>query len=163
MFSLVIPVYKNEANVPRLLDALRALAPTLPEALELVFVVDGSPDQSHALLAQALPGLPFAAQLLAHSRNFGSFAAIRSGLQAARGDRFGVMAADLQEPPELMAAFDRALLADEADVVIGTRRTRADGAVSQWSSRLFWALYPLGGPRHARGRRGRVRLQPRVS
>jgi glycosyltransferase involved in cell wall biosynthesis len=141
MFSLVIPVYKNEANVPRLLAALRELAPAMPEALEVVFVVDGSPDRSHALLAEALPALPFAAQLLAHSRNFGSFAAIRSGLQAARGERFGVMAADLQEPPELMAAFDRALRADECDVVIGTRRTRADGALAQFNSRLFWALY----------------------
>ncbi len=40
--------------------------------------------------------LPYPAQLLAHSRNFGSFAAVRSGLAAARGDLFGVMAADLQ-------------------------------------------------------------------
>ncbi len=141
MFSLVIPVYKNEASVPRLLAALGTLAPTMPEALEVVFVVDGSPDQSYALLAAALPNLPFAAQLLAHSRNFGSFAAIRSGMQAARGDRFGVMAADLQEPPELMRDFDVALLADACDVAIGTRQTRADSALSQASSRLFWALY----------------------
>ena len=141
MFSLIIPVYRNEANVPALLDALRTLAPTMPEALEVVFVVDGSPDRSFALLQAALPTLPFAAQLLAHARNFGSFAAIRSGLQAARGQRFGVMAADLQEPPELMREFAISLLADECDVAIGTRRTRADGAMSQFSSRLFWALY----------------------
>ena len=141
MFSLIIPVYKNEANVPALLDALCALAPTLPEALEVVFVVDGSPDRSFALLQAALPTLPFAAQLLAHARNFGSFPAIRTGLQAARGQRFGVMAADLQEPPELMREFDISLLNGECDVAIGTRRTRADGAMAQASSRLFWALY----------------------
>lgn len=141
MFSLVIPVYKNETNIASLLAALRELAPTMPEALEVVFVVDGSPDQSFALLQHALPALPFAAQLLAHSRNFGSFAAIRSGLQAARGDRFGVMAADLQEPPELMRQFNDSLLADRCDVAIGTRRTRADSRLSQWSSRTFWGLY----------------------
>ena len=51
--------------------------------------------------------------LVEHSRNFGSFAAIRTGMSLARGERIAVMAADLQEPPELVVEFFRRLAAGE--------------------------------------------------
>ena len=140
-FSVVIPVYKNEDSIPRLLETLSAMARELGGAMEVVFVVDGSPDRSFVLLRDALDTLEFPAQVLAHSRNFGSFPAIRTGLAAARGDYFGVMAADLQEPPELMTAFFKALNADECDVAIGTRTRRNDSWGSRLSSGVFWALY----------------------
>ena len=95
-YSVIIPVYKNEASIPRLLEALTLMSHELNDSMEVVFVVDGSPDQSYAMLRDAIDNLTFSAQLLAHSRNFGSFPAIRSGLEAARGEYFGVMAADLQ-------------------------------------------------------------------
>lgn len=152
-YSVVIPVYKNEASIPRLLTALEELNLSMQEQLEVVFVVDGSPDNSYQLLAQALPQLDFPAQLLAHSRNFGSFPAIRTGLQHARGEYFAVMAADLQEPPELLQQFFDALSAGECDVAIGARAKREDPWFSQLTSRIFWALYrrwvvpemPVGG------------------
>ena len=77
-FSVVIPVYKNEASIPRLLEALSNMSRQLDGQMEAVFVVDGSPDQSFGLLRAALDRLEFPAQLLAHSRNFGSFPAIRT-------------------------------------------------------------------------------------
>lgn len=141
IFSVVIPIYKSEASIPHLLQALSTLNLELNGKLETVFVVDGSPDQSFALLRDALNGLGFPAQLLAHSRNFGSFAAIRTGLAAARGDYFGVLAADLQEPPELLVTFFGALEEDECDVVIGTRTGRKDPAISRILSGLFWSIY----------------------
>lgn len=141
MISVVVPVYKNSANIPPLVAAMQDLAKTLPGQLETVFVVDGSPDDSYAQLAAALPGSGLTAQLLLLSRNFGSFAAIRAGLAAARGDCFGVMAADLQEPPELMREFHRALTAGEADLAIGTRTARKDPLTSSLFSRLFWGFY----------------------
>lgn len=140
-YSIVIPVYKNEASIPRLLEALSTMNHQLHGLLEAVFVVDGSPDRSFELLRAALGRLEFPAQLLAHSRNFGSFPAIRTGLAAARGDYFGVMAADLQEPPELLCAFFNALALDECDVAIGTRTGRSDPYASRLASRLFWGLY----------------------
>lgn len=140
-YSVVIPVYKNEASILRLLEALTAMNQDLNGQLEAVFVVDGSPNQSYALLRDAIDKLSFPAQLLAHSRNFGSFPAIRTGLMAARGEYYGVMAADLQEPPELLVAFFMALEADECDVAIGTRAGRNDPLMSRLSSGLFWGLY----------------------
>ena len=73
MFSLIIPVYRNEGSIPELLDTLGRLDARLDHDLEVVFVVDGSPDQSYALLEAGLKELAVRAQLLALSRNFGSF------------------------------------------------------------------------------------------
>jgi len=140
-YSIIIPVYKNEDSITRLINMLDGLNNQLKESIEVVFVVDGSPDNSFALLNAALGDLNFPAQILVHSRNFGSFAAIRSGLSAARGKYFGVMAADLQEPPELMIEFFSALTNDECDVVIGTRLTRSDAWLSRVTSEVFWKIY----------------------
>jgi glycosyltransferase involved in cell wall biosynthesis len=62
-------------------------------------------------------------------------------MQVANGDFFAVMAADLQEPPELALEFFRLLEADEADVVVGTRDARNDPLRSRWSSEIFWWVY----------------------
>lgn len=140
-FSIVIPVYRNSENIRTLIARLGDLIIDLPADTEVVFVVDGSPDDSYDLLAAALPRAPFRSQLLQHSRNFGSFAAIRSGLVAAEGDAVGIMAADLQEPPELMAEFQRVLASGTVDVVVGRRVSRNDPALSSLSSRAFWAIY----------------------
>ena len=141
-YSLVIPVYHNEDSIPRLLDAVKTMSQALGDALEVIFVVDGSPDRSYELLDKAIDTLHFPAQLIAHSRNFGSFPAIRTGLASARGDYFSVMAADLQEPPELVIEFFRALDADECDIAIGTRISReADPLGSRLASSIFWGIY----------------------
>lgn len=141
MYSLVIPVYCNEESIPDLLDALSDLSRRLDQPFEAVFVVDGSPDRSYTSLRERLPQMPFSSQLLAHSRNFGSFAAIRSGMAAAKGDGIAVMAADLQEPIELTERFYGVLSRDEADVVVGTRSARADPLATRMASGLFWWLY----------------------
>jgi polyisoprenyl-phosphate glycosyltransferase len=141
-YSLIIPVYRNEENIPRLLTALREMAAALGDGFEAVLVVDGSPDRSFDLVFEALPTLPFPVRLVAHSRNFGSFPAIRTGLIEATGEYFGVMAADLQEPPELVLAFFRALEANECDVAIGTRTGREnDPLLSRLASATFWSIY----------------------
>ena len=140
-YSVVVPIYKNEDSIPRLLAALEDLSRSLHQDMESVFVVDGSPDGSFALLQEAMPTLAFPTQLIAHSRNFGSFPAIRTGLAAARGEYFGVMAADLQEPPSLMLAFFEALDSGEYDIAIGTRDSRHDSFGSRLTSSIFWKVY----------------------
>jgi len=153
-YSVVIPVYGNERSVEPLTERLAHLADELGHSLEVVFVIDGSPDRSGEVLAQVLPQQPFASRLIYHSRNFGSFAAIRTGLERASGAYLGVMAADLQEPPELMSEFFAKLASGSSDLVVGVRRSRAgDPASSALGSRLFWSAYrrlvqremPVGG------------------
>lgn len=141
MLSLVIPVYKNEANLPRLFRELEALAARVTDPLEVVFVVDGSPDGSLQILRERLPAWPVRSRLIELSRNFGSFPAIAAGLQFGRGPFFAAIAADLQEPPELVLEFHRLLKNGEADVVFGHRTGRADAWLSQAASEWFWRLY----------------------
>jgi len=141
MLSLIIPVYKNEANLERLLKELSKVTGQVADTVEVVFVVDGSPDRCYISLQEKLPHVPFQTQLLSLSRNFGSFAAIAAGLGAARGDHFAVLAADLQEPPELILQFADALQGDEADIVFGIRSSRSDPWFTELSSSLFWWVY----------------------
>jgi glycosyltransferase involved in cell wall biosynthesis len=141
MLSLVVPVYKNSPSIAALMEALDRLFDDLGGELELVFVVDGSPDDSYDRLWACLPRQRFRSQLLSLSRNFGAFSAVRAGLAAARGDRLAVMAADLQEPPELIVEFDRLLRSGQVDVVVGQRMSREDGIWTRLSSSAFWALY----------------------
>lgn len=139
--SIVVPVYGNEASLPQLLDALRGLASRMDGGFEAVFVVDGSPDGSFALLRDALPQAGFGAQLVELTRNFGAFPAIRVGLEKARGRVIAVMAADLQEPPELALSFLERLRDDRADVAFGVRDGRRDPLLTKLLSHVFWSLY----------------------
>lgn len=139
--SLVVPVFRNEENIPELLERLASLHAEVPGGIEVVCVVDGSPDRSYALLAEALARAPHPSRLLALSRNFGSFAAIREGLRAAGGTRFAVMSADLQEPRELFLELFARLGRDEADVILATREGRGDPWMDRAAAGAFWGAY----------------------
>ncbi|PZO79281.1 MAG: glycosyltransferase [Mesorhizobium amorphae] len=138
--SLVVPIYRNEENLEDLLVALKALDAAVG-GMEVVFVIDGSPDRSGELLVAAQPTMGFASTIAFHSRNFGSFTAIRTGMSLAKGEFIAVMAADLQEPPELVETFFRKLEAGEADVVFGQRTERHDAFFRDAMSNTFWWLY----------------------
>lgn len=139
--SLVVPVYRNEGSIDALLEAIRGIAAQVEGGFEAVFVVDGSPDRSYALLRERLPDAGFRAQLIALSRNFGAFHAIRAGLEKARGQVIAVMAADLQEPPTLALRFLEVLAGGAKDVAFGVRESRADPWTSRLPSHVFWSLY----------------------
>jgi len=143
VLSLVIPVYKNEEGLDRLLTALENLHQALEGALEVVFVVDGSPDRCLDILRERLPVAGIRSRLLSLSRNFGSFAAILAGMQAGSGEFFAVLAADLQEPPDLVVKFNDILRSNEADIVFGCRSRRSDPWLSEFLSNIFWTIYRL--------------------
>lgn len=152
-YSLIIPVYKNAGSVPALLQNLNRLSRNLNYRLEVVLVVDGNPDQSWQILKHLLPRQHFPSKLILLSRNFGSFAAIKTGLTVGRGSYFAIMAADLQEPIGLTKRFFKTLKSKPIDVAIGVRKKRYDGALSLISAKIFWFLYrrfiqqemPVGG------------------
>jgi polyisoprenyl-phosphate glycosyltransferase len=141
LLTLVIPVYRNEASLPDLLDAVGGLAARIEGGMETVFVVDGSPDRSYEILRAELPRRALRSRLILLSRNFGSFAAIRAGLARGTGERFAVMAADLQEPPELVERMDAILRQGDIDVAVGVRESRDDPWSSRLPAQIFWGLY----------------------
>lgn len=145
LLSVIIPVYRNVESIPELVNELSELANRsfidYKTELEIVFVVDGCPDGSYLLLSELLPEAPFNSLLLMHSRNFGSFPAIRSGLKAANGDYFVTISADLQEPPELILQFLDQLKSGLYDILVGCRENRKDSISTRFASNLFWKFY----------------------
>ena len=141
MLSLIIPLYRSEKNLDRLFRELQAFAPRVPIGFEVVFVIDGSPDACDVILADTAPALPFETQVINLSRNFGAFAAITAGLRQGKGDYFSVLAADLQEPLDLILEFLRIMRAKEAEIVFGKRTERSDPLFSSLQSKLFWTIY----------------------
>ena len=141
MLTLVVPVYRNEGSLPDLLNAVASLANRADTGMEAVFVVDGSPDGCYEFLRRQLPLRQFRSKLMLLSRNFGSFAAIRAGLAQGDGEYFAVMAADLQEPPELIIRMADVLRSGDVDVVVGVREGRHDPLFSRLLATMFWGLY----------------------
>lgn len=139
--SLVVPVYGNSDAIASLVEVIGEIEAGVAGGLETIFVVDGSPDDSRRRLLDALAASGHSARVVEHSRNFGSFAAIRTGLSLARGERIAVMAADGQEPPSLVIEFLRRLEDEDEDVDIlaGERASRDDRGDA--FSKLYWRLY----------------------
>jgi glycosyltransferase involved in cell wall biosynthesis len=105
--SVVVPVYNGAATIGEVVNALRALE--IAGGLEIVLVVDGSPDNSLAVCKQlaAEPGAPIV--LLSLSRNYGEHNAVMAGLARARGSHVITMDDDLQNPPsEVRRLFEYA-------------------------------------------------------
>ena len=141
LYSVVVPVYRNEDSLERVITVLSELASTFDDRLEAVFVVDGSPDGSIDVLRKTLPTSTLSAQVISLTRNFGSFSAIRVGLAHAKGEYLAVMAADLQEPTSLIKEFLDRLADESCDVVIGRRSGRSDPIFVSILSRGYWSLY----------------------
>jgi polyisoprenyl-phosphate glycosyltransferase len=140
--SIVIPVY-NEAELITELDRqLRNLLDALPSIgadWEVVFVDDGSQDQSLEML-EALTRTESRYKLIHFSRNFGHQIAITAGLDRAEGDFVVIMDADLQDPPEIVRQMlERA--GEGYDVVYGVRRQRrAETLFKRATASLFYRL-----------------------
>ena len=139
--TVVIPVYGNEGSITPLIAALASIKQQAGVPFEAVFVVDGSPDRSYARLREQLPLAGFDARLIALSRNFGAFSAIRVGLEHARSSIIAVMAADLQEPPALVLNLFKELSTGVTDIAMGVRESREDPGLSKLASEVFWTLY----------------------
>jgi len=141
--SIVIPIYMNAESIHEVVDRLCELSTEMDVKLEAVFVIDGSPDASYEVLRKLLPSKQFTSQIIQLSRNFGSFAAIRVGLEAARAPIMTVMAADLQEPKHLIPDLFKLIIGGEHDIAVATRAARDDPNSSKLFSKLFWAVYRI--------------------
>ena len=139
--SLIIPVYYNQDSIPALLKKIEFIYNKLSQDLEVLFVVDGSPDRSYEILRDKLPKEKYSSKIILLSRNFGELNAIRTGLELATGKYFAVMSADLQEPSELIINFFLSLKNDQIDLAVGVRESREDPFFSKLASYTFWYLY----------------------
>lgn len=142
--SVVVPVYFNEPSLPLLFDALMDVEAGLRErglGLELIFVDDGSRDGSLAALREIKRKRP-ATKVVKLTRNFGAVHASKTGFRFVTGDCFMILAADLQDPPELILQMAD-LWRQGAKFVVCVREDREDSPVSTLYSRLYYRLIRL--------------------
>ncbi len=118
LVSVIIPAFNEEQTLGSVLDRLGAL-PAAGWDWEFVVVDDGSQDRTPEIAEAWSPAAK--KQVLAHARNRGKGAALRTGFAAARGEVIVVQDADLEYDPEQLALVLRPILASDADVVFGTR------------------------------------------
>ena len=139
VYSLVVPIYNEEAVLPVLLHRLDALLPRLDGAAEVIFVDDGSTDASPILLeARARHDSRY--RFLKLSRNFGQQVAMTSGMARARGQAVVLMDADLQDPPEVVLELI-AKWREGFEVVYAQRLSRdGEGRFKLLTSKLFYRL-----------------------
>jgi len=153
-FSVVVPVYFNAGSLPRLFAELGKVEEQLLQRgveLQLIFVDDGSRDESLARLLEFKAGRP-GTTVAKLTRNFGAVHCSKTGFRFVEGDAFMILAADLQDPPELILQMVDRWLAG-ARFVICERSHRDDPLVSRIYSRVYYKLlkllvirdYPEGG------------------
>jgi polyisoprenyl-phosphate glycosyltransferase len=136
--SVVIPVYKSAQSLFELHSRLDAVLSAMNAKSEIIFVDDGSPDNSFEI-AVGLVKKYAAIRVLRLSRNFGQHAAITAGIASAQGNWIVVMDCDLQEPPEHIQALYRQAL-QGSDIVLARRIRRKD---SFWRSAMAKAYFRL--------------------
>ena len=140
LLSIIVPVYDEAEAIDSFLVQMLPELARAGARFEIIFVNDGSRDETLPLLlarAQDTPGLRVANL----SRNFGKEAAMTAGLDLALGDAVVMIDVDLQDPPELLGRFV-SLWRDGYDVVYGLRESRqADGRLKAFSAGLFYSVF----------------------
>jgi dolichol-phosphate mannosyltransferase len=136
--SVVIPVYNEVENIPVLYAQLVAVLEGANINFEIVFVDDGSSDESVRKLNE-LGVSDKRVVVIELARNFGHQVAITAGLDFARGRAIAVMDADLQDPPEVLPQFI-AKWREGHDVVYAIREHRKEGWLKRTSYKVFYRL-----------------------
>lgn len=124
-YSIVVPFHNEEANIMPLYRRITAVMESLSVDYELIFVDDGSSDQTHALVKEVSSLDPRVTGLRLR-RNFGQTAALSAGFDRASGDVIIAMDGDLQHRPEDIPRFIEKIAAGY-DIVSGWRQHRRDG------------------------------------
>ncbi len=139
VYSVVVPVYNEEAILPELYRRLTDVMEGLGEPYEILFVNDGSRDHSLQIM-HALHRQDPRVKVISFSRNFGHQMAITAGLDYARGDAVVIIDADLQDPPEVIP--DLVAKWKEGYEVVYAVRTEREGETwfKELTAKLFYRL-----------------------
>lgn len=131
IISVIVPVYNEAENVTPLLQELIAVGETLDKPFEIIFVDDGSTDQTVNILKKYVPTYAGVLKLVELRRNYGQTAAIAAGFAQATGDIFVTLDGDLQNDPQDIPFIIHHLLASNCDMVAGWRQHRQDALFSR--------------------------------
>jgi polyisoprenyl-phosphate glycosyltransferase len=142
--SVVVPVFNEGQNVEALVARLVPVLEATVASFEILFIDDGSQDDTARRIAQAA-AQDSRIRAVLFSRNFGKEIAIAAGLDHAAGRAVVLIDADLQHPPETIATFV-AKWREGYDMVYGQRIDRsADGVIRRWFTGRFYRLFARFG------------------
>ncbi len=139
LLSVIIPMYNEEPVIAETHRRLGLAVQTLNMDCELIYVNDGSRDQSADIIRSIIAN-DTRVRLIDFARNFGHQYAVSAGLEHASGDAVVIIDADLQDPPELISDMVR-MWREGADVVYGQRTERkGDSAFKKFSAFAFYRI-----------------------
>ncbi len=160
LITLIVPAFNEEAAIGPFLQTVTPILAKTGCRFEILFVNDGSRDNTLSVLRAAKAANP-AIVILSLLRNFGKEAAMTAGLDHAGGDAVILIDVDLQDPPELIVDFVARWRAG-AEVVYGTRRSRArDGIAKRLTAVFFYKVFNLLSPTKLPFNAGDYRLMDR--
>jgi putative glycosyltransferase len=138
--SIVTSMYDSARFLEEFCARATAAATKLTDDFEIVLVNDGSPDDSLAVALDLRRRDP-RVRVIDLSRNFGHHKALMTGLARARGELVFLIDCDLEEEPEWLLTFHRAMTEQQADVVYGVQGTRKGSWLERATGRLFFAVF----------------------
>jgi len=138
--SIIIPCYNEELVITETYKRLTTVMLSLCHKYELIFINDGSRDQTQAIL-QTLAEKDICVKILDFSRNFGHQCAVTAGLNHCTGDVAVIIDSDLQDPPEVIAEMLEIMKKEQANVVYGVRKNRkGESWFKLFTAKLFYRL-----------------------
>jgi glycosyltransferase involved in cell wall biosynthesis len=138
--SIVLPCYKEAANLPAMLAALARALDGLDGEKEIIAVDDGSPDDTYKVLC-ALKAQYRYLHIVRFARNFGKEAALTCGLRMAKGDAVITMDADLQHPPDVIPALLEKWKQGDKMIYALRRNRDGDTGVRKFLTRAFYFIF----------------------
>ena len=140
MLSLVIPIFNEEKLIDELVKRTISAIESLTPEYEVIFVDDGSADQSlNRILYWQQKHRKI--KVLSLSKNFGHQAAYTAGLEHAKGELVAMMDGDLQDPPELLSEMYRKIKDEDFDIVSGKKIGRKGNRGRNLYAFLFHLLF----------------------
>ena len=138
-YSIIIPVFNEEENIQKLFERLLQVVSGLSSDFELIFINDGSKDNTLQLVKDLAANEP-KVKYINLSRNFGHQIAVSAGLDACLGQRVVIIDADLQDPPELVLEMDLKMNEGYHVVFARRRKRKGESLAKLLTARLFYRL-----------------------
>jgi glycosyltransferase involved in cell wall biosynthesis len=148
LYSFVVPIYGDGYLALPFCEAMQAAMENLLQSceiadfVEVIFVNDGSPNNSQDQLLEASRRFLFV-KVIELSRNFGQHVAVSCGYRFATGRYVGMINADQQDPPDQIGPLIDAMKAGDYDIAIGLRSQRSESLLNNFTSRAFHAAMNL--------------------
>lgn len=140
--SIVTTLYHSAPYIQEFYNRIKKQAERITKDYEIIFVNDGSPDNSLNIVLNLYKNDP-KIKIIDLSRNFGHHVAMITGLAFSRGSYVFLIDSDLEEEPELLLKFYNKMMHTDADVIFGVQKKRKGNWFERVSGGIFWNLFNM--------------------